>query len=195
AVLGKIEGADGIVQVQIRDALEVPAGAEGAALAPEHSHVGALVGIELLECRHQGVGAPGVHGVARLGAAVDDGPDGAGLLDANGHGIPLGFVAMGSDPLASDASVPVAASARGSDPVLSSGQHSRASPALLGAWQGASAEHATSVLSSTQRRRKINCDNSFPCRAGTCAYVRDSQFAARRPCVGPSLYGADMKAG
>ena len=95
AVLGEVEGADRIVLVEVRHRLQVPAGAEGAALAPEHRDMGAVVGIELLEGRHQIVGAPGVHGVARLGAAVDDGPDGAGFLDANGHGVSSGVPGLG----------------------------------------------------------------------------------------------------
>jgi hypothetical protein len=86
AVLGEVEGADGVAQIEVGDRLEVPAGAEGAALAPEHGDAGGFVGIELLEGGDQCVGALRVHGVARLGASVDDGPDWAGLLDANGHG-------------------------------------------------------------------------------------------------------------
>ena len=85
AVLGKIDVADGVALIEARDRLEVPAGAEGPALAPEHRHVGALVLVELLERRHQRVGADRVHGIARLGTAVNDGPDTAGLLDANAH--------------------------------------------------------------------------------------------------------------
>src|SRR6185436_11751661 len=85
AVFGEIEPADGVAVVEAGDGLEVPARAEGAALAPEHRNVGRLVSVELLEGRNQRIGARRVHGVARLGPAMDNGPDAAGLFDANGH--------------------------------------------------------------------------------------------------------------
>ena len=77
--------ADGVLLVKVRDGFQVPAGAEGTALAPEHGDIGFAVSIELLEGRSQRVGACRIHGVARLGAAVDHGPDAAGFFDAHAH--------------------------------------------------------------------------------------------------------------
>jgi hypothetical protein len=64
---GKSMFPTGLAWSRIGDGFQVPAGAEGAALAPEHGDVGGRIAVELEEGRHQLVGAPGVHGIAGLG--------------------------------------------------------------------------------------------------------------------------------
>src|SRR5439155_21508000 len=61
---------------------EIPAGAERAALAPQHGDACRIVGVEFPEGLHQRVRAVGVHRVARFRKpAVDDGPHRTLLFD------------------------------------------------------------------------------------------------------------------
>ena len=57
---------------------------ERAAFAPKHSPVRRQIGIEGLECGNQRIGTCEVYRVAFLGTAVDYGPNGTRLLDADG---------------------------------------------------------------------------------------------------------------
>src|SRR6266542_1957522 len=62
--------------------LEIPAGAERTALAPQHRHACGIVGVEFPEGRRQRVRAVGIHRVARFRKpAVDDGPHRTLLFD------------------------------------------------------------------------------------------------------------------
>lgn len=66
--------------------LEVPAGAEGAALAPQHRDARLRIAVEGLQLLDQRVGAVRVHRVARfVEAAVDHGPHRTILLGSHGH--------------------------------------------------------------------------------------------------------------
>jgi hypothetical protein len=113
AILGEIEPADGIGCIEARYALEVPPGAEGGALAPEHGHVGAVVLIELFERDHKRIGVHRIHGIASLGAAVHDGPHAARLFAAYDHTSSL--LELPDEPLAR-LSWSAACCGRGRDP-------------------------------------------------------------------------------
>jgi hypothetical protein len=82
---GNIKFAERVLGVQRGDELEVPAGAERPALAPEHRDGGLGIGVELEKGLGQRIGAVGVHGIAGFRAGMDDGPDGAVPLDTHAH--------------------------------------------------------------------------------------------------------------
>ena len=80
-----VELAQRMASIERADVLQVPSGAEGASFAEEHRDACRLIRIEFEKCPGQCIGALGIHCVARLGAAVNHGPDGSALFDSDGH--------------------------------------------------------------------------------------------------------------
>ena len=78
------------VAFKARGIFEVPSRAEGAAFAPQHSDIRRRIRIEGLKCGDQRIGAGGIHRVAGFGTAMDHGPNGTRLLNADGHVTLLG---------------------------------------------------------------------------------------------------------
>ena len=80
----------GPVAVRAADRLEVGPGAERPARAPQHGHVGAVIGVERAEGPGQGGRGRPVHRVAHVRAVQDDCGDRPVPLHPHGHGALLG---------------------------------------------------------------------------------------------------------
>jgi hypothetical protein len=86
-VFGKVEGFQRLgLPGKACGELQVPTGAKGPARAPEHRDRGVRVALEGEKGLDQRLRTLDIHGVARLGARMDDGGDGAVPFDGDAHG-------------------------------------------------------------------------------------------------------------